>query len=90
MKRTPIIVPGQVFLHPTNEYIVVTKANRGDISFKGQGITGMHEAELFLKRFGPVDPADLSAEEQQALHQFTDKPLSTGWVVQDDDFDDEE
>jgi hypothetical protein len=90
MKRTPIIVPGQVFLHPLNEYIVVTKANRGDISFKGAGITGMHEAELFLQRFGPVDPADLSAEEQRALAEFTNKPLCTGWVVQDGDFDEEE
>ena len=91
MSRTPIIVPGQVYLHPDfNEYMVVTKANRGDIQFKGPGFRGMHEVELFLTRFQPVDVNDLNGSEVQALAEFTDVALSTGWVKREDDEYDEE
>jgi hypothetical protein len=94
MKRTPIIVVGQVYLHNSlNEYVVVTKSTRGDIQFKGPGFGGMNEVELFLERFGPVDPADLSPEETEQLHAILDKPgtqLSTGWVhVEDEEYDEE-
>jgi hypothetical protein len=91
MKRTPIISAGQVYLHTDmNEYLVVTKSTRGEIQFKGPGIGGQHEAELFLNRFGPVDPADLDADEQALLIALLDKPgvaLSTGWVCTEDDED---
>jgi hypothetical protein len=91
MSRTPIIVPGQVYLHPVfNEYFVVTKATRGDIQFRGPGFRGMHEVELFLQRFQPVDSNDLNGAEIQALAEFTTAPLSTGWVARDDDEFDEE
>lgn len=92
MKRTPIIVPGQVYLHGGyNEYLVVTKVNRTDVGFSGPGFSGQHDAELFLERFGPVDPTDLSATEQIVLQGLltNDKPLSTGWVQPDDDGEDE-
>lgn len=87
MKRTPIIVQGQVYLHMTlNEYVVVTKATRGNIQFRGPGFNGMNEAELFLERFGPVDPTDLSEAEMAGLLKLLDKPgvpLSIGWVQVD-------
>lgn len=89
MKRTPIIVVGQVYLHTElNEYVVVTKSTRGDIQFKGPGFGGMNEVELFLERFGPVDPSDLSVEETEVLTKLLDKPgvpLSIGWVHVDED-----
>lgn len=93
MKRTPIIVPGQVYLHPDlNEYLVVTKATRGDIQFKGPGFQGMNEVERFLERFGPVDPTDLDQAEATQLHEFLPNTvkLSTGWVQPDDDDGEEE
>lgn len=93
MKRTPIIIPGQVYLHPEqNEYLVVTKANRGDIRFKGPGFSGVHDVELFLDRFGPVDPLDLSDAEKNVLHGLLgdDTKLSVGWVEPDDAEYDEE
>ena len=88
MSRTPIIVPGQVYLHnDLNEYLVVVKANQGDIQFKGAGFSGMNEAELFLTRFSPVDPTDLDADEVHALKALLNTPtaLSTGWVQPDDE-----
>jgi hypothetical protein len=88
MSRTPIIIPGQVYLHPQlNEYLVVTRATRGDIQFKGPGFSGMNEVELFLERFGPVDPADLDEAECNALLVLLNTPckLSVGWVQPDED-----
>jgi hypothetical protein len=93
MKRTPIITVGQVYLHgDLNEYLVVVKSTRGDIQFKGEGFGGMNEVELFLERFGPVDPADLTDDERTQLVELLAKPgveLSTGWVPSDDDEEDD-
>jgi succinate dehydrogenase flavin-adding protein (antitoxin of CptAB toxin-antitoxin module) len=91
MKRTPIIAPAQVYLHNEhNEYVVVTKVNRGDIQFRGNGFYGMNESELFLERFSPVDPADLTTDETNELTMFlaSPQPLLVGWVTPDDDEDD--
>jgi succinate dehydrogenase flavin-adding protein (antitoxin of CptAB toxin-antitoxin module) len=91
MKRTPIILAGQVYLHgELNQYLVVTKSNQGDIKFKGPGFTGVHDADIFLKRFGPVDPADLTATEKLELIALLDKPINllVGWVRRDDEQDD--
>lgn len=88
MKRTPIIIPGQVYLHTQfNEYAVVTKATRGDIQFKGPGFGGMNEVQLFLQRFEPVDPADLDLEEEALLKGLlgSSVELSVGWVKPDDE-----
>ncbi len=94
MKRTPIIIPGQVYLNPmVNEYLVVTKATRGDIQFRGPGFNGMNEVERFLERFGPVDPIDLTEEESKMLLDLLSKPgipLSMGWVCSEDDEFDED
>lgn len=89
MKRTPIIVIGQVYLHTElNEYLVVTKSTRGEIFFSGNGFSGRNEVERFLERFGPVDPSDLEDQEAQALLALIQTPnpkLSTGWVTPEDE-----
>lgn len=87
MKRTPIVVPGQVYLHTINEYIVVTKANKGEITFRGPGISGMSQVECFLSKFAPVNPEDLTVTEAGALVNLLLKPiaLTIGWVKQEDD-----
>jgi hypothetical protein len=88
MQRTPIIVAGQVYLHPDlNEYLVVVKANQGEIKFKGRGISGVNDLEMFLERFGPVDPADLTTDEVQQLQGLLNSnvALSTGWVPHDEE-----
>jgi hypothetical protein len=92
MKRTPIILIGQVYLHTElNEYLVVTKSNQGEVQFKGQGFCGMSEAETFLERTGPVDPVDLTEAESKALVNLLSKPgpLLVGWVPRDDDDEEE-
>jgi hypothetical protein len=90
--RTPIIVAGQVYLHSElNEYLVVTKSTRGDIQFKGLGFGGMNDVDMFLERFGPVDPTDLTKEEMADLNALVPGvSLSTGWVELDGDEDDEQ
>lgn len=87
MKRTPIVIPGQVYLHTCNEYIVVTRANKGEITFRGPGIAGVNEVEVFLNRFGPVNPEDLSGPEHSGLVNLLKTPvaLTVGWVKRDDD-----
>lgn len=90
MSRTPIIIPGQVYLHPSNEYITVTKSNQGLITFKGDGISGMHDVDIFLERCGPVDPEDLDDSETTELLVFLNEgaKLSTGWIILDGDDED--
>jgi hypothetical protein len=93
MKRTPIILPGQVYLHYSlNEYIVVTKSTRGDVRYRGKGFSGMNEVELFLERCGPVDPEDLTITETADLTALLSEPgpLLIGWVTCDDDETDDE
>lgn len=99
MKRTPIIVQGQVYLPVDSnsrcyEYLVVSRVNRTNISFSGPGFSGMNEAELFLERFAPVDPVDLSADETAVLLSLLPEGavLRMGWVEPegDDDDDDQE
>ena len=60
----PIILVGQLYLHPeVNEYLTVTKNDGGEVSYGGLGFRGILEDEDFIERFQPVDPADVSAEE---------------------------
>lgn len=96
MKRTPIIVPGQVYYHDQfkdGEYLVVTAARQGDITYRGPGFTGHSEVDVFLERFLPVDPEDLSAPEAEQLTELLNNSkisLSTGWVVMDGDNEEDE
>ncbi len=89
----PIIVQGQVYLNTNlNEYAVITKANQGEIKYAGPGFSGVLDAEVFLERHGPVDPADLDANERKSLTALVPEgvPLRTGWVYTGDYDEDEE
>lgn len=88
-----IIAPGQVYLHAeVNEYIVVTKVNRDTIFFKGPGLSGHNYSDVFISRFQPVNPHDLTADEYQLLTDLLAVPvsLSSGWVCECDDIDEDE
>jgi len=93
MKRVPIISVGQVYLHgDLNQYLVVTKSTGGDVQFRGIGFSGMNEAEVFLGRFLPVDPCDLSDDECIELVNLLPEQYDTllmgwihGWTGEDED-----
>ena len=85
MKRTPIISVGQVYLHDMlNEYFVVAHSNQGHITFKGKGFSGIHDVDLFLEKFGPVNPTDLEEDERIELLGLINEPLLVGWVEPDE------
>jgi hypothetical protein len=79
----PIVLQGQVYYHSgLNEYLVVTKALKGDITYAGPGIKGHLEIEDFLERFQPVDVRDLDDDETKQLEVLAGSPLLTGYVSQ--------
>jgi len=98
MKRTPIIISGQVYLHTElNEYAVVTSSTRQMIRYagvtdKGGVFSGVNDAYIFLDRFEPVNPADLDDNEAKALLNLltSPMPLSIGWVSDEGEDDEEE
>lgn len=62
--RAPLILTGQVYLNEDlNEYLIVTKNNRGQVSYEGVGFTGQAEDEAFIDCFKPVDPTDVEPDE---------------------------
>ena len=66
--KNPIISVGQLYLNETlNEYIVVTKNDKGYISYAGTTCCGKLEGENFIEAFPPVDPLDLSDSEKDML-----------------------
>lgn len=69
--RTPLIHAGQVFLHEgLNEYIIVTKNDRGQIAYQGDGFRGNLEDYDFLEKFPAVDPADIDDVEVEFLLSY--------------------
>lgn len=73
MKSTKpvIILAGQVYYdEPKNEYLVVQRKMGEVVVYQGRGFRGMMEDEVFLDRFQPVDPADLTAAEVDFLVGF--------------------
>ena len=67
-QRAPMISIGQVFLNAElNEYLIVTRNQRGQISYEGYGFKGHSEDSSFVERFKPVDPTDIDAEELKSL-----------------------
>lgn len=69
--KAPLIKVGQLYLSSDhNEYIIVTKNNRGEIDYAGPGFRGRLEDQAFVARFQPVDPADVTAEELNVLLSF--------------------
>lgn len=66
--KSPLILPGQVYLNEQlDEYIVVTRTNRGQIFFRGVGIHGSAEDQEFVDYYPPVDPEDLTGIERGEL-----------------------
>jgi len=77
----PIVLQGQVYFHDgLNEYIVVTRALKGDITYAGPGIKGHMDVEDFLEKYAPVDVNDLDADEKKQLSSLAGAELSTGYV----------
>lgn len=76
--RPPIILEGQLYLNEAlNEYLIVTKNDKGHTKFQGKGFKGQMEDESFIDYFPPVDPQDVSDDEINQLLAFsnTKKPL---------------
>jgi hypothetical protein len=66
--RSPIILAGQLYLdEEKNCYIIVTRNNGGSVSYAGPGFRGMLDDEIFIDRFPPVDPSDVSVDEISGL-----------------------
>lgn len=71
MVYLPIILSGQIYLdEEKNSYLIVVKKIGEVVSYTGHGFQGMLEDEVFLNRFLPVDPADISATELSELLSF--------------------
>lgn len=66
--RAPVITVGQLYLNePLNEYLIVTKNNRGQVHYSGKNFKGHSEDQSFVERFKPVDPIDVDHNELQEL-----------------------
>lgn len=66
-----IVLAGQVYFDdPKNAYLVVQRKVGEVVVYQGHGFRGMLEDEVFLDRFQPVDPADLTADEAEQLLSF--------------------
>jgi hypothetical protein len=63
-----IILAGQVFFDDgKNEYLVVKHKHGEVVTYSGHGFRGMLEEEVFLEKFQPVDPEDLTVAEADYL-----------------------
>jgi hypothetical protein len=69
---TPVIIlAGQLYLdEEKNTYLIVTKTKGEVISYQAPGFKGQLEVEVFLDRFLPVDPTDVSVDEISGLLEF--------------------
>lgn len=67
-EKLPIVLAGQVFFDDEkNDYLVVTYARGDVISYSGHGFKGMLDIDIFIDRFQPVDPEDLTDTEKTQL-----------------------
>ncbi len=79
----PIVQEGQVYLNSeVNDYLVVTKCQRGHVSYAGAKFTGMQDVDSFIDRFKPVDPALFDQDEFNQLQKLCSSPLKIGFVQQ--------
>ena len=70
-QRAPLILVGQIYLSDElDEYLIVTKNNRGQVFYKGNGFSGQSEDSTFISSFQPVDPADVDDDEIELLLSF--------------------
>lgn len=67
-QKPPLILAGQVYLNDElNEYLIVTKSNRGQINYRGNGFCGQFEDHEFIEKFEPVNPVDIDEDELKDL-----------------------
>lgn len=86
----PIVLPGQVYLHrELEDYLVVTRATRGEIVYRGPAASGRRDIREFLQSFDPVDPVDLTPAERAQLTELAGAELRVGWTGPIDGEDDE-
>lgn len=77
----PIILEGQMYYdEEKNDYLVVTKKNGESITYQGQGFKGMLEDEIFVSKFQPVDPLDLTKTESAYFKDLCNNELKTGFI----------
>lgn len=88
MKSTKpvIILAGQVFYDSEKNHYLVVRRKQGEVvSYAGHGFRGMLEEDVFLDKFQPVDPEDLTSDEVAALTGFCDEgtALKIGFILED-------
>lgn len=86
--RSPLIQVGQFYLNEwLDEYLIVTKNNRGQIHYEGDGFNGQSEDWCFIEKFPPVDPEDVDALEIISL--VSKCPFGTqakiGYIMSEDE-----
>ena len=82
-QRAPIILVGQIYLQEElNEYMIVTKNARGQVTYAGNGFVGHAEDQSFVERFNPVDPTDVDPIEVAQLLTLCppNTKASTGYI----------
>ncbi|MBT9137769.1 MAG: hypothetical protein DDT31_00308 [Syntrophomonadaceae bacterium] len=78
-----IILAGQVYYDAEkNEYLVVRKKSGEEVYYVGRGFCGMLEDCVFINKFQPVDPQDLTKQEADYLVGFCDSGtiLKVGFI----------
>jgi hypothetical protein len=66
-----------------NEYLIVTRNVRGQISYEGFGFKGHAEDQSFIERFKPVNVLDIDEVEVQGLLSLCPDSVqeaSTGFI----------
>lgn len=83
MSENAIVLPGQVYYdQDANAYLVITNKKGETVGYRAQPSRGlisrygqMEDTDL-LRKFQPVDPADLTAEETQELLSYCGEGVS--------------
>lgn len=84
-QRAPIIATGQIYLQAElNEYMIITKNARGQVTYAGKGFVGHAEDQSFIERFNPVNPDDVDAAEVELLLSYCppNTTVSTGYILE--------
>lgn len=82
-QRPPLIAAGQLYLNSDlNEYLIVVKNERRQVTYAGKGFVGHSDDCTFLERFDPVDVADVHEDEVRMLLKFCPsvRMASTGFI----------
>jgi hypothetical protein len=87
-QRAPMIAVGQIYLHDDenlNQYIIVKKNAKGQITWGRPGLVGHTEDQAFIERFKPVDVADVDQDDLEAMLSVCppNTKASTGFILED-------